>query len=78
MNKTIFLAGLVVIGILFLVAAYIYFTTQANLLPSFFPGHEVGLTKVHFKHGLGALILAAGCFILAWFQSAKKSVNQKK
>src|SRR5205085_12667757 len=45
--------------------------------PSFFPGHEAGLTKYHYKHGIGALLLGLGCFAFAWFQSGKKSDHKK-
>jgi hypothetical protein len=54
-----------VLGIAFLVIAGIYFVTPAESLPSFFIGHEAGVTRVHTKHGLvsgaaGVLLLAAG------------------
>lgn len=75
MNKNIVVIILGVVGVLFLVVAFIYFTKPAEMLPSFFPGHQAGLTKIHYKHGIGALILSVGSFILAWFQSGKKSVK---
>jgi hypothetical protein len=73
--RKLFLIGLVILGVLFLVLAYIYWTTPANSLPHYLPGFQADSSKLHFKHGLGALILGFGAFILVWFQSGKKSSN---
>jgi hypothetical protein len=71
----LFLTGLVILGILFLGLAYVYWTTPAHSLPHYLPGFEADSSKIHFKHGLGSLILSLGAFTLAWFQSGKKSLN---
>jgi hypothetical protein len=60
-------------GIVLLVIAAIYWAEPAGSLPSFFPGHEAGSSHHHFKHGLLAFILAAGCFVFAWFQTGPSS-----
>jgi hypothetical protein len=71
MNKVfVWLVG--IIGLLLLIAAFVYFTTPANALPAFLPGHDVTLKTVHYKHGIGALFLGLACFAFAWFQSGKK------
>lgn len=72
MNKPLVLVS-IIIGVLLIVVAVMYFITPANSLPGFFPGHQVGLMKHHFKHGIGALLLGLGVFAFAWFQSGKKS-----
>ncbi len=59
----------VILGVILLVIAAIYWIDDANSLPSFFPGHEAGSNDVHFKHGLAAAVLGLGCFVFAWFQS---------
>jgi hypothetical protein len=59
----------VVVGVLLIVVAIVYFVDSASALPSFFPGHETGSTHHHAKHGIAALILGLGCFVFAWFQS---------
>jgi hypothetical protein len=59
----------VVLGVVFLAIAIVYWTTDAGSLPSFFPGHEAGSSHIHFKHGLAAAVVAAACFIFAWFQT---------
>jgi hypothetical protein len=59
----------VIVGLVFLIVAIVYFVEPAGSLPSFFPGHEAGSSHHHAKHGIAALVVAAACFIFAWFQS---------
>lgn len=63
----------VLLGIVFLGLAIVYWTTPASALPSFFPGYDPAMAGVHFKHGLLALILAVLLFIYAWFATGKKN-----
>jgi hypothetical protein len=58
----------ILLGIVLLVVAVVYWVDSASALPSFFPGHQAGSAHHHVKHGLAAFILAAGCFVFAWFQ----------
>jgi hypothetical protein len=60
----------IVLGVVFLALAAMYWLTPAGNLPSFVPGFETGVDKIHFKHGLASLILALALFVFAWFQSA--------
>jgi hypothetical protein len=58
---------LTVLGLVLIVAAVVYFIMPADQLPSFMPGHEAGLARVHMKHGIvagvaGVILLAAGWF----------------
>jgi len=53
------------LGVVLLVVAAVYFLMPADQLPSFFPGHEAGVTRMHTKHGIvagvaGLVLLAAG------------------
>jgi hypothetical protein len=53
------------LGVVLLVVAAVYFLMPADQLPSFMPGHEAGVTRVHAKHGIvagvaGVVLLAAG------------------
>lgn len=68
----------VVIGILLLALAFIYFTHTSGTLPSFFPGYEAGSTHKHAKHGLLALALAIVAFLVAWFQSGPRAAAQNE
>jgi uncharacterized membrane protein HdeD (DUF308 family) len=65
----------IVVGVILIVIAIVYFVDPAKSLPSFFPGHESGSTHHHAKHGIAALVLGLGCFVFAWFQTGPKSRN---
>lgn len=73
MNKKVLATLGVIVGILFVVLAGMYWITPAKSLPTFIPGYEAGVINKHFKHGIGALGLGLACFAFAWFQSGKKS-----
>jgi hypothetical protein len=66
----VILAGL--LGIILIIVSIFYFITPAGSLPGFFPGHENGSSHIHFKHGIGALLLGLACMAYAWFQSGSK------
>jgi hypothetical protein len=59
----------VVVGILLLVLAVVYWVSTADALPSFIPGHEAGSSHHHVKHGIAAALLGLGALIFAWFQT---------
>ena len=59
----------IVLGILLIVVAIVYFVDSASALPSFFPGHQAGSSHHHTKHGIAALIVGLLCFVFAWFQT---------
>jgi len=65
----------IILGIIFLALAVLYFAEPAKSLPSFIPGHQSGSGHHHVKHGIAALVLSAGCFIFAWFQSGPKRIT---
>ncbi|HMF22491.1 MAG TPA: hypothetical protein VKG24_10240 [Pseudolabrys sp.] len=57
-----------ILGVILLVVAAVYFLVPADSLPSFFPGHEVGLMRIRAKHGmlvggLGVILLGASWFL---------------
>jgi hypothetical protein len=59
---------LTLLGVVLLVIAAVYFLVPADQLPGFFPGHETGVTRMHYKHGMvagavGAVLLAAGVWV---------------
>ena len=56
------------LGVVLLVVAAVYFLMPADQLPGFFPGHEAGVTRMHYKHGVvtgvvGVALLAAGVWM---------------
>jgi hypothetical protein len=67
----------VILGIVLIVVAIVYFVQPEHSLPSFFPGHASASSAEanhhHTKHGIAALIVALACFAFAWFASGPKS-----
>jgi hypothetical protein len=65
----------VLLGVLLIVVAVIYFAEPAHSLPSFFPGHvsagDAEANHHHTKHGIAALVVALASF--AWFQTGPKT-----
>lgn len=70
-NRALILPA-VLVGLLLIVVAVIYFAEPAKSLPSFFPGHQAGSARTHVKHGIAALALGLGCLVLAWFQTGPR------
>ena len=59
---------LTLLGVVLLVIAAVYLLLPADQLPGFLPGHEVGVTRMHYKHGIvagvvGVVLLAAGAWM---------------
>lgn len=71
--KKILMIVLVLIALGFVGLAVYYWKTPADMLPSFMPGYEKGVSATHLKHGIAALVLAVGAGVLAWFLSGSKS-----
>ncbi len=67
----------VLLGVLLIVVAGVYFADSAHSLPSFFPGHVSASSSEanhhHTKHGIAALVVALACFAFAWFQTGPKT-----
>jgi uncharacterized membrane protein HdeD (DUF308 family) len=67
----------VLLGIVLVVVAVVYFVEPAHSLPSFFPGHVSAASSEanhhHTKHGIAALVVALACFAFAWFQTGPKA-----
>jgi amino acid permease len=60
----------IVVAAVCVIVAVVYFSTTADGLPSFFPGHEAGSTHHHIKHGIAFLGLGALALVGAWFTTA--------
>jgi len=59
----------VVIGVLLIAIAIVYWAEPAKSLPSFFPGHQAGSNHHHAKHGIAAFLVGLACFVFAWFNT---------
>jgi Na+/H+ antiporter NhaD/arsenite permease-like protein len=71
----------VILGIILLVVAVIYFVEPEHSLPSFFPGHasasSAAASHHHTKHGIAAVVVALACFVFAWFQTGPKAASAR-
>jgi Na+/H+ antiporter NhaD/arsenite permease-like protein len=67
----------VLLGIVLIVVAIVYFVTPEHSLPSFFPGHSSATSAEashhHTKHGIAAIVVALACFAFAWFATGPKA-----
>ena len=67
----------VIVGLVLVAVAVIYFVDAEHSLPSFFPGHSSASSHEanhhHTKHGIAALVVAAALFAFAWFQTGPKT-----
>ncbi len=67
----------VILGVVLVIIAIIYWASTASSLPSFFPGHQAGSSTHHFKHGIAAFLLGVACFVFAWFQTGPSSTGKR-
>jgi hypothetical protein len=56
----------IVLALIFIVIAVVYFVVPANSLPSFFPGFDASLPRTHVKHGIASAALGVVLFVVAW------------
>jgi hypothetical protein len=56
-----------VLGVIFLIIAAMYFLVPADSLPTFFPGHETGLMRIHAKHGMLSGAIGVVLLVASWF-----------
>jgi hypothetical protein len=59
----------VLLGIVLIAIAIVYWVSTASDLPGFFPGHQAGSSTHHVKHGIGAFLLGIASLVFAWFQT---------
>jgi len=59
------------VGVALIIVAAIYLLTPANALPSFFSGYDASDVKIHYKHGVAALVVGVGCLAYAWLSGRR-------
>jgi hypothetical protein len=65
-----------IVGILFIALALIYWLVPGKSLPHFFPGYSKSLATTHYKRAIVAFILGLVSFALAWFNKPKKTSTE--
>ena len=73
--NTLLTWGSIILGVLFVIIAFVYGSTPAGSLPAMMPGFEIGSAHIHYKHAIGSLIVGLGLFAFAWFSSAPKHIH---
>ena len=56
----------IVLALVFIAIAVVYFVVPAGSLPSFFPGFEAGSAHIHVKHGAVSAVVGVVLFVIAW------------
>ena len=62
----------VILGIVLIAIAIVYWAEPAKSLPGFFPGHTAGSNHHHVKHGIAAILLGLACLAFAWFRTGPR------
>jgi hypothetical protein len=65
----------VIVGIVLIVIAIVYWVEPAKSLPGFFPGHQAGSGHHHVKHGIAAFLVGLACLVFAWFKTGPKRAS---
>lgn len=65
-----------VLAVIFVVVGIVYVSKSAGALPSFFPGHQAGVTRHHTKHGIACFGLSVLALAGAWFTTAPSSTSR--
>jgi len=71
-NRRLLVWLALVVGIVLVVIAGVYWAEPAKSLPSFFPGHQAGSSHHHVKHGIASFLVGLACFAFAWFNTGPK------
>ena len=60
------------VGVVLIVIAIVYWVEPARSLPGFFPGHAAGSSHHHVKHGIAAFLVGLASLVFAWFKTGPK------
>ena len=62
----------VIVGVIFIALAALYWLTPAGSLPAFLPGFKEGSAAVHVKHAVGSLVIGLILLAVAWFAGRRE------
>jgi len=65
----------VILAVLSVLVAFVYFSKTAGALPHFFLGYARGSSHKHTKHGIAFVGLAVVFLLGAWMLSGRSSEN---
>ena len=64
---------LIILGLVCLAAAIVYWVVPAGSLPQFVPGFDAGSEHIHLKHGVVAAVAAILLFAAAWYSGRARA-----
>ncbi|HEX3709876.1 MAG TPA: hypothetical protein VHV56_08305 [Pseudolabrys sp.] len=62
---------LILLGLILIALAVVYFVLPADQLPGFLPGHAAGVMRIHAKHGLVAGAIGVALVTAGWFMGRR-------
>jgi 1,4-dihydroxy-2-naphthoate octaprenyltransferase len=68
-NRRLLAILAIVLGLVLIAIAVVYWVEPARSLPSFFPGHQAGSGHHHTKHGIASFLVGLACLVFAWFNT---------
>ena len=71
-NRRLLVTAAIILGVVLIAIAVVYWAEPAKSLPSFFPGHESGSNHHHTKHGIASFLVGLACLVFAWFNTGTK------
>ena len=71
-NDRLLALAALLIGVVLIVIAVVYFAEPARSLPGFFPGHQAGSGHHHTKHGIASFLIGLAALVFAWFKTGPK------
>ena len=74
-NNRFLVPAAVILGVILIVIAIVYWAEPAKSLPGFFPGQQAGSNHHHVKHGIAAFLIGIACFVFAWFRTGPKRTS---
>jgi hypothetical protein len=71
-NRRLLAVAALILGVVLIAIAIVYWAEPAKSLPSFFPGHQSGSNHHHTKHGIAAFLVGLACLVFAWFNTGEQ------
>lgn len=57
--------AVMLLGVIFIVIAAMYFGLPANKLPAFVPGYDAALDQIHLKHAIAAAVVGIALLVVS-------------
>jgi hypothetical protein len=71
-NRRLVVTAAIILGVVLIAIAIVYWAEPAKSLPSFFPGHKSGSNHHHTKHGIASFLVGLACLVFAWFNTGQQ------